>query len=178
MAKVSNYSMSCGCVGTCTCSMQGITIQVLPGQGGARGPRGTQGIQGTQGTDGIGTQGVQGPIGPGGGAQGTQGVQGVDGGGVTLQQLSEAIQGLALSTTDDLSEGVTNLYFTPERVSYTHTQGVASTTWNITHNLHFYPNVTVQDSAGNIVEGEIAYTNSDSLVVTFSTAFSGEAYLS
>jgi hypothetical protein len=83
-----------------------------------------------------------------------------------------------LSTTDGLTEGVTNLYFTTSRVSYTHTQGVASATWNITHNLHFYPNVTVQDSAGNIVEGEIAYTNSDSLVVTFSTAFSGEAYLS
>ena len=201
MAKTNNYAMSCGCTGTCTCGAQGILIQVRPGQGGARGVQGVQGTQGAQGLTGSGVQGAQGPIGPGGGAQGTtgvqgatgtqglqgvagagaqgtQGVQGVDGGGVTLQQLSEAIQGLALSTTDDLSEGVTNLYFTPERVSYTHTQGVASTTWNITHNLHFYPNVTVQDSAGNIVEGEIAYTNSDSLVVTFSTAFSGEAYLS
>ena len=88
------------------------------------------------------------------------------------------IGGAGLTTTDGLTEGITNLYFTTSRVSYTHTQGVPSATWNITHNLHFYPNVTVQDSAGNIVEGEIAYTNSDSLVVTFSTAFSGEAYLS
>jgi hypothetical protein len=85
---------------------------------------------------------------------------------------------LALTSTDDLPEGIQNLYFTPQRVSYTHTQGVASNAWNITHNLHFYPNVTVQDSAGNIVEGEITYTNSDSLTVSFSTAFSGEAYLS
>ena len=186
MAKTNNYAMSCGCTGTCTCGAQGIIIQVRPGQGGARGPQGVQGTQGAQGLTGAGTQGVQGPIGPGGGAQGTdgtgaqgtQGVQGVDGGGVTLQQLSEAIQGSALSTTDDLSEGVTNLYFTAARVSYIHTQGSASSAWNITHNLHFYPNITVQDSAGNIVEGEIAYTNSDSLVVTFSTAFSGEASLS
>ena len=89
-----------------------------------------------------------------------------------------SIGGAGLSTTDSLTEGVTNLYFTTSRVSYTFTQGVASATWTINHNLHFYPNVTVQDSAGNIVEGEIAYTNSDSLVVTFSTAFSGEAYLS
>ena len=201
MAKTNNYAMSCGCTGTCTCGAQGIIIQVRPGQGGARGPQGVQGTQGAQGLTGAGTQGVQGPIGPGGGAQGTagaqgaagtqgvqgtdgtgaqgtQGVQGVDGGGVTLQQLSEAIQGSALSTTDDLSEGVTNLYFTTSRVSYIHTQGVASAAWTINHNLHFYPNVTVQDSAGNIVEGEIAYTNSDSLIVTFSTAFSGEAYLS
>ena len=63
-------------------------------------------------------------------------------------------------------------------VAYTHAQGVASNAWLIIHNLHFKPNVTVQDSAGNIVEGEITYTNLDSLTVTFSTAFSGEAYLS
>ena len=83
-----------------------------------------------------------------------------------------------IASTDGLAEGTQHLYFTTSRVSYTHTQGVASATWTINHNLHFHPNVTVQDSAGNIVEGEIAYTNSDSLVVTFSTAFSGEAYLS
>jgi hypothetical protein len=40
------------------------------------------------------------------------------------------------------------------------------------------PNVTVQDSAGNIVEGEIAYTNTNSLTVSFASAFSGKAYLS
>jgi hypothetical protein len=83
-----------------------------------------------------------------------------------------------LNTTDDLTEGTQHLYFTPARVSYQHTQGVSSASWIINHNLHFYPNVTVQDSAGNIVEGEISYTNSDSLTVSFQTAFSGEAYLS
>jgi hypothetical protein len=89
-----------------------------------------------------------------------------------------AIGGAGLASTDDLTEGTQHLYFTTARVSYTHTQGVASATWTINHNLHFYPNVTVQDSAGNIVEGEIAYNTLDSLVVTFSTTFSGEAYLS
>jgi hypothetical protein len=83
-----------------------------------------------------------------------------------------------IASTDGLAEGTQHLYFTTSRVSYTHTQGVASATWTINHNLHFQPNVTVQDSAGNIVEGEIAYNTLDSLVVTFSTAFSGEAYLS
>ena len=218
MAKVRNYSTSgCNCVGACTCGhTQGISIQVLPGQGGARGTQGVQGAQGvqgvqgygyaqlqgaqgTQGAIGAGTQGAQGPIGPGGGAQGTQGVQGtigtqgalgtqgaqgLTGAGTQGVQGSQGepgtqgISGSSLGTTDDLSEGITNLYFTPERVSYNHVQGVASATWTIVHNLHFYPNVTVQDSAGNIVEGEITYTNSDSLTVTFSTAFSGEAYLS
>jgi hypothetical protein len=89
-----------------------------------------------------------------------------------------SIGGAGLANTDGLVEGLTNKYFTVGRVSYEHTQGAASATWNIVHNLNFHPNVTVQDSAGNIVEGEIAYTNSDSLVVTFSAAFSGMAYLS
>lgn len=118
-----------------------------------------------------GAQGVQ-------GTTGTQGVQGTNGGGVTLQQLNAAISGSALGSTDDLSEGLTNLYFKTSRVAYTHTQGVASNTWTITHNLGFYPNLTVQDSAGTIYEGEITYTDSGSLTVTFSSAFSGKAYLS
>ena len=118
-----------------------------------------------------GTQGVQ-------GTTGSQGIQGTNGGGVTLQQLANAIAGSALGSTDDLAEGATNKYFTVGRVAYTHTQGVSNSTWTINHNLGFYPNLTVQDSAGTIYEGEIAYTNTDSLTVTFSSAFSGKAYLS
>lgn len=63
-------------------------------------------------------------------------------------------------------------------IAYTHTQSVASATWEIVHNLAFFPNVTVQDSAGTIVEGEISYTSSNALTLTFSGAFSGVAYLS
>ena len=175
MAKVSNYKMECGCVGTCTCGTQSITIQVLPGQGGARGP---QGLQGATGTGVQGTQGIQGLIGPGGGAQGTQGLQGTAGGGATLQNIEDAIAAAALNSTNDLPEGTTNKYFTPGRVAYVHMQGVSSNSWQITHNLGFYPNVTVVDSAGTIYEGEIAYTNTNSLTVSFSASFSGKAYLS
>ena len=103
---------------------------------------------------------------------------GVVAGGVTLSQVIDAIANAALDTTDDLAEGVTNKYFTKARVSYAHTQGAASSSWVIPHNLGFFPNVTTIDSAGNIVEGEIAYTNSNSLTVSFSSAFSGKAYLS
>ena len=48
----------------------------------------------------------------------------------------------------------------------------------INHNLVFYPNVTIQDSGGSIVEGEISYTNLNSLTVSFQASFSGTAYLS
>jgi len=63
-------------------------------------------------------------------------------------------------------------------LAYAHTQGTASATWTINHNLDFYPNVTILDSAGTIVEGEIAYTSRNQVVLTFSAAFSGKAYLS
>ena len=135
------------------------------GAQGTQGVRGAQGVQGVQGTQGIGTQGVQGTLGTG--IQGTQGTAGLQG-----------ISGAALDNTDDLTEGTTNKYFTVGRVSYDHMQGAASSSWSITHNLGFKPNVTVIDSAGNIVEGEIAYTNSNSLTVSFQSAFSGNAYLS
>ena len=140
--------------------------------GGGDGAQGTQGVRGAQGTQGvqgtIGIQGVQGQLGTG--TQGTQGVQGLSG--------IQGISGAALESTDDITEGTTNKYFTVARVSYEHTQGAASNSWVITHNLGFKPNVTVIDSAGNIVEGEIAYTNTNSLTVSFQSAFSGNAYIS
>lgn len=63
-------------------------------------------------------------------------------------------------------------------LAYAHTQGTASATWTIVHNLDFFPNVTVVDSGGTIVEGEITYTNRNQVVLTFAAAFSGKAYLS
>lgn len=63
-------------------------------------------------------------------------------------------------------------------VSFEHTQSSASDTWTITHNLNFFPNVTVQDSAGSTVEGEIVYNTNTTLTVTFSSPISGKAYLS
>jgi hypothetical protein len=138
---------------------EGTNLQTGTG-GGGDGAQGTQGVRGAQGT-----QGVQGTTGLG--TQGTQGTSGADG-----------IDGSSLDNTDDLTEGLTNKYFTVERVSFEHNQGSASNSWTITHNLGFKPNVTVIDSAGNIVEGEIAYTNSNSLTVSFASAFSGKAYLS
>ena len=164
----------CRCVGNRhTCGIQNTNPNVVVvGQGGPRGPQGVQGPAGT-GTQGV--QGTVGPIGPGGGAQGVQGTQGA---GVSSQDVQNAISAAALGSTDDLSEGTANFYFKTSRVAYTHLQGSSSNTWVINHNLNFYPNVTVQDSAGTIYEGEISYTNLNSITVTFSSAFSGKAYLS
>ena len=66
----------------------------------------------------------------------------------------------------------------PNLVAYVYTQSVPSDTWVITHNLNFYPNVTIIDSAGTICVGDVTYTDRNSLTLTFGGGFSGEAYLS
>ena len=63
-------------------------------------------------------------------------------------------------------------------IAYHFTQSVPASVWTIEHNLNFYPNVTVVDSAGTNVEGELHYIDSNNLTVTFTSAFSGSAYLS
>ena len=58
-----------------------------------------------------------------------------------------------------------------------HTQGQASTTWTITHTLGGKPQVTIVDSADTHVFGEVQYLSNSQVMVTFSAAFSGKAYL-
>lgn len=66
----------------------------------------------------------------------------------------------------------------PDLVAYAHTQSATSSTWTVTHNLNFYPNVTVFDSAGTMVEGSVTHTDNTQLTITFSATISGKAYLS
>lgn len=61
---------------------------------------------------------------------------------------------------------------------YVHTQASASVLWDITHNLRFYPNVTVVDSGDNLVVGDVNYLSINRLQVTFAHSFGGKAYLS
>ena len=66
---------------------------------------------------------------------------------------------------------------TIERViTYTHEQSVAAATWNVTHNLGRYPSVTVVDSAGSKIVGDVQYTSENTLTLTFSAPFAGTAY--
>ena len=60
---------------------------------------------------------------------------------------------------------------------YRHIQGVASNEWIIFHNLNKLPSVTVKDSTGRTVIGDIDYISDNEVKLTFSGAFSGEAYL-
>lgn len=61
--------------------------------------------------------------------------------------------------------------------TYTHVQSVPEPIWTIVHPLTYQPNITVIDSAGDQVEGDVNY-GPGMIVLTFSGAFSGTAYLS
>jgi hypothetical protein len=61
---------------------------------------------------------------------------------------------------------------------YLHQQAVAASLWTITHNLGFYPNVTVIDSAGTVVEGTVVYLSDTALTVEFVGDMAGSATLS
>lgn len=64
---------------------------------------------------------------------------------------------------------------TPE--TFVYTQGSPSNTWNITHTLNKFPSVSVVDSANNEVEGDVHFVDQNNIIITFSSSFSGKAYL-
>lgn len=66
----------------------------------------------------------------------------------------------------------------PANEHYLHVQGTPASSWPITHNLGWEPNVTVIDSANDEVFGTVNHVSVNSLTVTFSGAFSGRATLS
>jgi len=67
------------------------------------------------------------------------------------------------------------LYLRTKR--YIHDQPVPATTWNVVHDLGGRPSVTVVDSAGTVVHGEVSYSSDSEIQLNFSAPFSGKAYL-
>lgn len=61
--------------------------------------------------------------------------------------------------------------------NYKHTQIQASKTWNIKHNLKKIPSVTIVDSGGNEVIGDVKHLSENELTISFSYEFSGSAIL-
>ena len=60
---------------------------------------------------------------------------------------------------------------------YVHLQEAALATWVITHPLGGNPSVTIVDSAGTTVIGEVKYDSTTQVTVFFTAPFSGFAYL-
>ena len=70
---------------------------------------------------------------------------------------------------------VTNNIFTGD-ANFVHTQGVAATQWVIDHNLGKKCSVTVVDSAGTIIVGQVTYNSDNQCTIDFEAAFSGKAF--
>lgn len=56
-------------------------------------------------------------------------------------------------------------------------QSVPDTTWTVPHGLGKRPSVTVFDSAGTQVEGDVEHTDTNTLTIEFAYPFSGTVYL-
>lgn len=91
----------------------------------------------------------------------------IPGGGLEGQVLTKASDAPRDVEWRDVSGDKTDVYY----------QNTASSSWNVTHNLGKYPSVSVTDSAGNAVFGEVKYVDENNLIITFSAAFSGNAYM-
>jgi hypothetical protein len=61
--------------------------------------------------------------------------------------------------------------------TYVHIQLAALADWTIDHFMGRAPSVVVIDSAGTTVLGDVEYVDDDHLVLHFTVAFSGTAYL-
>lgn len=66
----------------------------------------------------------------------------------------------------------------PGNIQYNYHQTVASTTWTINHNLGFVPNVTTVNDSLQEIEGVLTTLNASTVVIEFSDALTGYAYLS
>tara|TARA_R100000541_G_scaffold44796_1_gene51843 strand:- start:1616 stop:2314 length:699 start_codon:yes stop_codon:yes gene_type:complete len=73
--------------------------------------------------------------------------------------------------------GEVNQHTTTGDKHFQHTQIASSQSWSITHNLQKFPSVTVVDSAGSKVTGEVDYIDINTLTVSFTAEFGGIAYL-
>ncbi len=63
--------------------------------------------------------------------------------------------------------------------TYVHTQSSASATWTVVHNLGYFPGgVSVVDSAGSKVYGDVTHTSTNQLVINFTAGFGGKVYIS
>lgn len=107
------------------------------------------------------------------------------------QPLMEKSQGIGTVTWGDITDAptiptkTTQLqndagFITAENVhstTYVHNQLSTSNEWIIQHNLLKFPSITVVDSAGSVVIGDITYTSENEIRLNFQGAFSGKAYL-
>jgi hypothetical protein len=91
-------------------------------------------------------------------------------GTVTAGTAAVSITGVAPSQTLN--------FVLPVGGSFVHNQSVSASTWTISHNLGFFPSVSVVDNGGNMVIGDVSYITENQVSISFSASFGGKAYFS
>lgn len=83
------------------------------------------------------------------------------------------------SDQDVIMFDVTSGKWTNTQIRYRHVQTYPSTTWVIDHNLNSNPGgISIVDSAETVIIGDVSYEDLNRLVVVFTEAVSGKAYIS
>lgn len=152
-------------------------IQGPKGDPGEQGPKGDPGAQGPKGDPGKAGVVWKGPYSP---TTTYSKNDAVEYGGSSYIYTNDTpmsgIEPLELSHWDVLVRGGVG-EGSGEDKSYVHVQGIASSVWIIPHNMNKYPSVSVVDSGGSIVEGDVTYNDINNLTITFTAPFGGRAYL-
>tara|TARA_Y100001949_G_scaffold26666_1_gene19700 strand:- start:300 stop:719 length:420 start_codon:yes stop_codon:yes gene_type:complete len=101
-------------------------------------------------------------------------------GSISTMTVGTVTTGVAAATiTGTAADPILNLVMPSGTGQYKHTQGTPATTWTIDHNLGYEPGgVAIVDSGGTIVTGTVTYSSVDRIVVSFTSAFGGKAYIS
>lgn len=68
-------------------------------------------------------------------------------------------------------------YLSGSDKSFEFTQASPAVSWTVNHDLNKFPSVTIVDSAGTQVIGDVQHVDNDNLTITFINQFSGKAYL-
>lgn len=115
----------------------------------------------------VGPQGPQGPQGP-------PGPKGEDGGIAELLQAAfNDGKLIGMQNGELIAIDPTEL---PKK-TVNHNQLSASDSWSIEHNFNYYPTVTVVDSGGNVVVGDVQYVDMHHIHISFKSPFTGKAIL-
>lgn len=158
-----------------------------PGSDGARGPAGADGAQGDRGP--AGPRGEKGDKGDRGepGRDGNEGPRGQAGSGASSPQiLAEGVplgQARAIDFRGDVdvefvdgTPRITVLGSSGGDKTFRFDQATPATTWLVVHGLGKYPSVSVVDSGGTWVIGQVTYLDIDTVQLDFSAAFGGSAF--
>lgn len=78
--------------------------------------------------------------------------------------------------TINVSPSLLNLIDSADK-NWIYTQNTPNNVWSITHPLNKFPSISIKDSAGTNVYGEINYIDISTLTITFNSSFSGVAIL-